>query len=283
MELIELFFSVITLLLLLLFYQNNYKNSERTKKQSLIFSITLLNGINILLTSIFDSLLGPIINYLAILLHILLFSFLIIPISILFKSNYPNSEKITVLASTGLFCIYLSKLFEFLNVSEFSIYALVIGTVVTLCSLILFSTSALMAPVLRNERSTTSMIALLVLPLFISFFLVLVFSGQQLMIQIVTTSLSQTLNLPIIREIPGLRLQVQSFFLMMSISSLLLSILGILSLFIHSNNKNAIFWILVILILGLEITLPFINVLRLIAISQLVEELKQSRVSIVHG
>ncbi|MHA2297787.1 MAG: hypothetical protein ACXAEU_01830 [Candidatus Hodarchaeales archaeon] len=265
---IDFIFSIVTLVLLVIFY---YDNTELTRKEIIVFSITLVSGTDIILSGLFqNTILGPLNSLIAIPLQILLFLYLGITASR--QKKLPNGELVIFLVSLGYSCVFLSRLLETLGTSYLPVYLVLTGNLVTLASTILFSTTAILVPYLKKSKSLIEFALSLAFPLFISFILVVIVSSRQLMIQIVTTSLAQTLNLTIFREIPGSGFDVQLLFLMLCTSAIFLTITGLISLFVSYNDKKAISWLLILIVTGLEIFTPYINVFRLLAIFMIFKE-----------
>ncbi|MFW9996623.1 MAG: hypothetical protein ACFFD4_31560, partial [Candidatus Odinarchaeota archaeon] len=260
-------FSIITIALLLFFY---FSYTSVNQKELVVFTITLFNGIDVVLSVLsLDSFLAPLIDFTVIPLNIFLFLYLGLIIATRYRDDFPNAKIVIYLAALGLFCVFVSNFLEKVNIKDLAFYSLITGNLVTLGSAILFSTTAILIPFLKNQISSLKFILLLFVPLLASLVLLMGISNQQLLIQIITTSLAQTLNLTVFRVIPGVGFSTQKLFLVLSISTILLTASGIVSSFSNHKERKNVAWILIIEVLGLEISTPFINVLRLLAIYML--------------
>ncbi|MHA2224930.1 MAG: hypothetical protein ACXAC8_06985 [Candidatus Hodarchaeales archaeon] len=216
----------------------------------------------------------PTLRFVSSFLSILLFFYLTYSFSSSRKINFANTELIIFLTSSGFICIFFSDLFGFIGISNLSSYLQLVGNLLALISIFLFSTKAIIDPYLTNQRSLQYVLFLVLSPLAISFLSTIAFLNRQLMVQIITTSLAQTLNITIFREIPGLSNSVQPFFLILSISAIFLAIFGFSTLFNSYDQKEYILSVLIVCILGLEIFTPFINIIRLISIACISGEFK---------
>jgi hypothetical protein len=260
-------FSLLTLSILFVFFQDQYWKAKKTSIDFFVFTIALINGLSAILIDIMEkSILGPPILILAFLFQIFLLFYLGRLIIYDTQDFFPNSRIIIFLLGLGLSIIFVSDLVGNFKTGYLPIYLVLIGNFMTLSSLLIFSTTVLLLYNTADERSTVQLIISLLVPLSLAFIFVMVILNQDVMIQIVTTTLSQTLNITIIREIPGINFPLQSFSLMLSMGVIFLTIVGIFSLFSNSKGNKVVVWILVIIFLGLEIATPFRNVIRVIAI-----------------
>jgi hypothetical protein len=222
--------------------------AKKTSIDFFVFTIALINGLSVILVDIMEkSILGPPILILAFLFQIFLLFYLGRLIIYDTQDFFLNSRIIILLLGLGLSIIFVSDLVGNFKTGYLPIYLVLIGNFMTLSSLLIFSTTVLLLYNTLDERSTVQL-------------------TQDVLIQIVTTTLSQTLNITIIREIPGINFPLQSFSLMLSMGVIFLTIVGIFSLFSNSKGNKVVVWILVIIFLGLEIATPFRNVIRVIAI-----------------
>ncbi|MHA2347715.1 MAG: hypothetical protein ACXACP_13430, partial [Candidatus Hodarchaeales archaeon] len=248
LRIINISFSLLTLIILFIFFQDQYLKAKKTSIDFFVFTIALINGLSVILVDIMEkSILGPPILILAFLFQIFLLFYLGRLIIYDTQDFFLNSRIIILLLGLGLSIIFVSDLVGNFKTGYLPIYLVLIGNFMTLSSLLIFSTTVLLLYNTLDERSTVQL-------------------TQDVLIQIVTTTLSQTLNITIIREIPGINFPLQSFSLMLSMGVIFLTIVGIFSLFSNSKGNKVVVWILVIIFLGLEIATPFRNVIRVIAI-----------------
>ncbi|MHA2319491.1 MAG: hypothetical protein ACXAC6_17230, partial [Candidatus Hodarchaeales archaeon] len=264
---INILFSFLVLIILIGFFQYQFWKAEKTRIEFLVFLTTLVNGLSIILVDIIEeSILGPPILIIAFIFQI----FLLFHLGKLLVNNtqdiLPNGKIIILLMGLGMSTIFISDLVGNFRSGYLSIYFVLIGNFMTLCSLIIFSTTILLLFYHNNNKSMIKLISSFLIPLSLAFIFAMIILNQDVMIQIVTTTLSQTLNITIIREIPEISFPLQSFSLMLSIGVIFLTIVGIFSLFSNSKDKYSVVWILVMTFLGIEILTQFRNVIRIIAL-----------------
>jgi hypothetical protein len=264
---INILFSILVLIILIVFFQYQFLKAEKTRIEFFIFLTALISGLSVILVDILEeSILGPPILIIAFLLQIFLLFYLGKLLVNDAQDFFPNGKIIILLIGLGMSTIFISDLVVNFRLGYLPIYFVLIGNFMILCSLLIFSTTILLLFYLNNKKSMIKLLSSFLIPLISAFIFVMVILNQDVMIQIVTTTLSQTLNITIIREIPEISFPLQSFSLMLSIGVIFLTIVGIFSLFSNSKDKYAVIWILVMTFLGIEILTQFRNVIRIIAL-----------------
>ncbi|MHA2275483.1 MAG: hypothetical protein ACXAC2_06940 [Candidatus Kariarchaeaceae archaeon] len=264
---INILFSILVLIILIAFFQYQFLKAEKTRIEFFIFLTVLISGLSVILVDILEeSILGPPILIIAFLLQIFLLFYLGKLLVNDAQDFFANGKIIILLIGLGMSTIFISDLVVNFRLGYLPIYFVLIGNFMILCSLLIFSTTILLLFYLNNKKSMIKLLSSFLIPLISAFIFVMVILNQDVMIQIVTTTLSQTLNITIIREIPEISFPLQSFSLMLSIGVIFLTIVGIFSLFSNSKDKYAVIWILVMTFLGIEILTQFRNVIRIIAL-----------------
>ncbi|MHA1977350.1 MAG: hypothetical protein ACW98F_07900 [Candidatus Hodarchaeales archaeon] len=266
LNLIELIFSIIVLSILLFFYYNQPQESEITNTGILIFVSTLLNGISIISSNlIVDNFFTPLILYLGVVLQIMLLFYL----GVSFKKSdlfyFPNRRLIILLVCIGLMSIFFNRVLIISHLSDVSLYFLLFGNYLLLFTMIIFTATILSKRFLVENKYIWKFLLLFLFPLIVGLLISFVLLKQDLANRILSTVLSQTLNITIFSEVPGIPFSLHFFSLMLTIGAILLTATGYSVLFTSSNDKNLVLWLLVLILLGFEIFTPFKNVIRIIA------------------
>lgn len=262
---INFIFSLITVVLLMTDY---YFNVSKSQREVVVFVVTLLNGIDIILTDILSSSLffQPWFSLLANLSHILLFLYLGFIVSLRFSEVFSNNKIVLGLLGVGLLSMLSSRVMEYLFLMDMSLYLLFFGNLAALLSILLFSTTAILNPYFAGRKSVKMVVISLFGPLLLSFVVTILVMNRQLITTIVTASIVQTLNITIFREISGIAFSFQPFFMILTFGAIFLAITAFISIFGYSSKRTIILWLFVLAVLGFEIFDPFLNVIRLIAV-----------------
>ncbi|MFW9778327.1 MAG: hypothetical protein ACFFE8_05685 [Candidatus Heimdallarchaeota archaeon] len=267
LDILQFLLAVASLTLLLLFLFR-YEPFFGRNIELLIFSIIALNGVNTTLFLIQEGMLSPFIRLLTSIITILLILVLSTRPKLLESSEFANLKLIVFTANLGLLGFVMAELLETLYFGQFIFYFQFVGTLFALFAILIFSSTAIVTPYYRNQRKGYKTVLAFIIPLLVSFMVSILLSSRQLTVQILTSSLTQTLRLTIFREIPGISQSVQSFFLTLILGAIFLGITGLVSL--YSKHKiTRLVGLTGLLICGLEVVFPYIVLLRLIIVFEL--------------
>ncbi|MFW9854855.1 MAG: hypothetical protein ACFFFG_07325, partial [Candidatus Thorarchaeota archaeon] len=182
--------------------------------------------------------------------------------------EFANLRLIMFTANLALISFVMTGLLEVLYLGQFIFYFQFLGTLFALFAILVFSSTAIVTPYYRNQRKGYKTALAFTIPLLVSFMVSILLSSRQLTVQILTSSLTQTLRLTIFREIPGISQSVQSFFLTLILGAIFLGITGLVSLYSKHKIDRSV-GLTGLMICGLEVFFPYIVLLRLMIVFEL--------------